>query len=233
MSGLLEVIALHEHDAQRAEEGGADRVELLGSMDFEGTAPEPRMVEKVRAKVSIQVRPMLHLRDGWSTDGGEATRLKGLIHAYLSAGADGIVLGFLNGHNEVDRGVCEAMVEGIDAPWTFHRAIDWALDYRKAWQVVTTLPGVDQVLTAGSSRGLGHGLDDVLWAAKEVPGAAELIMAGGGLKPEHVPWLVRAGVRAFHIGTPARPQGSYKAWVDVDLVHSWRTLIDDEVRHLR
>ena len=58
-------------------------------------------------------------------------------------------------------------------------------------------------------------------------------MAGGGLKPEHVPWLVRAGVRAFHIGTPARPQGSYKAYVDAGLVHTWRTLIDDEVRHLR
>jgi len=51
-------------------------------------------------------------------------------------------------------------------------------------------------------------------------------MAGGGLAPEHVPWLMRAGVRAFHIGRPARPQGSYKAWVDAGLVHSWRTLLD-------
>ncbi|WP_203568537.1 copper homeostasis protein CutC [Aestuariimicrobium ganziense] len=229
MSGLLEVIALHEHDARRAEEGGADRVELLGSMDHEGTSPEPAMVEKVRSLVSIQIRPMIHLREGWSTDGGEATRLIGLIRSYLSAGADGVVLGFLNALNEVDRGTCEAMVADIDAPWTFHRAIDWAFDYRKAWQVVPTLPGVDQVLTAGSSRGLGHGLDEVLSVCREVPGAADLVMAGGGLKPDHVPWLVRAGVRAFHIGTPARPQGSYKAYVDAGLVHSWRTLIDDEV----
>ena len=41
--------------------------------------------------------------------------------------------------------------------------------------------------------------------------------------------VARAGVRAFHIGTPARPQGSYKAYVDVDLVRvdrpqdSWLT----------
>lgn len=233
MSGLLEVIALHENDAKRAEDGGADRVELLGSMDFEGTAPEPAVLARTRAAVSIQIRPMLHLREGWSTDGGEATRLKGLISAYLDAGADGIVLGFLNGLGEVDRGVCEELVAGIDVPWTFHRAIDWSFDYRKAWQVVGTLPGIDQVLTAGSSRGLGHGLDEVLAIAKDVPGAADLIMAGGGLKPEHVPWLVRAGVRAFHIGTPARPQGSYKAWVDSDLVSGWRRLIDDEVAHRR
>ena len=56
-------------------------------------------------------------------------------------------------------------------------------------------------------------------------------MAGGGLRPEHVPWLARAGVTAFQIGRPARAQGSYKAYVDEGLVRSWRTLIDTEVRH--
>ena len=45
---LLEVIALHADDARRAEEGGADRVELLGTMDEDGLSPEPAMVAKVR-----------------------------------------------------------------------------------------------------------------------------------------------------------------------------------------
>ena len=41
MSGaLLEVICLHAADARRAEEGGADRVELLGSLDDGGMSPE-------------------------------------------------------------------------------------------------------------------------------------------------------------------------------------------------
>ena len=52
-------------------------------------------------------------------------------------------------------------------------------------------------------------------------------MAGGGLLPEHVPWLARAGIRAFHIGSAARPLGSWKAYVDPDLVRSWRRLVDD------
>ena len=59
-------------------------------------------------------------------------------------------------------------------------------------------------------------------------GYAPLIMAGGGLRPEHVPWLVRAGVGAFHIDTAARYEGSWKAWVDTDLVRAWRRLIDTE-----
>ncbi|MGJ6980740.1 copper homeostasis protein CutC [Aestuariimicrobium soli] len=232
MSGLLEVIALHENDARRAEEGGADRVELLGSMDHEGMAPEPALVERTRAATSIQIRPMVRLREGWSTDGGEATRLKGLIRAYVDAGADGVVVGFLNGLGEVDIEVVRDLTTGIGVPWTFHRAIDWAFDYRKAWSTVLGFEGFDQVLTAGSSRGLEHGLDEVLAVCRDEPAAAPVVMAGGGLSAEHVPWLVRAGVRAFHIGTPARPDRSYKAWVDASLVHSWRALIDTEIGHL-
>ena len=84
---LLEVIALHAADAERAEAGGADRIELLGTMDDDGLSPEPRLVEKVRRATSIQIRPMVRLRAGFGTDGGEATRLKGLIAGYLDAGA--------------------------------------------------------------------------------------------------------------------------------------------------
>ena len=230
MSGLLEVIALHENDARRAEEGGADRVELCGTLDYDGLSPEPAMVEKVRAATSIQVRPMVRLRDGFGTDGGEVTRLRGLISAYLDAGADGVVLGFLNGHGAVDAEVVHALVDGGDWPWTFHRAVDHALDARKAWLALSTLPRLDQVLTAGSARGMEHGLDDLLQTIREIPEAARLVMAGGGLEPEHVPWLVRAGVRSFHIGSRARPGGSYKAWVDAGLVGSWRRLVDAEVQ---
>ena len=88
------------------------------------------------------------------------------------------------------------------------------------------LPGLDQVLTAGSPRGIEYGLDDLIARAEANPRVAELIMAGGGLRPEHVPWLYQAGVQAFHIGSPARPQGSWKAWIDADLVRSWRDLLD-------
>ena len=41
---------------------------------------------------------------------------------------------------------------------------------------------------------------------------------------------VRAGVRAFHLGPQVRPGGSRKAYVDADLVRSWRLLVDDARR---
>ncbi len=231
MSGLLEVIALHPADAERAEAGGADRVEVCGSLEEGGMSPTPQLVAQVRRATSIQVRVMVRLREGFGTDGGEAVRLRGLMASYADAGADGMVLGFLNGLGEVDARVVEELISDGTWPWTFHRAVDACLDADKAWQVLPTLSRLDQVLTAGSARDVEHGLNDLLARAKADPWAASVMMAGGGLHPDHVPWLARAGVRAFHIGKPARPGGSYKAYVDADLVRSWRTLIDAEVRH--
>jgi copper homeostasis protein len=231
MAGTLEVVVLQADDAQRAAEGGADRVELVGSMNEGGLSPEPALVAAVRRSTSVQLRVMLRLRGGFGTDGGEATRLKGLASAYMDAGADGIVMGFLNGHSEIDLEVCTELADAGGWRWTFHRAIDSALEIHKAWRDVRTLPGLDQVLTSGSARGLKFGLDDLVSRARSDRAVAALIMAGGGLAPEHVPWLAQAGIRAFHIGSPARPQRSYKAYVDPALVRSWRRLVDAEVRH--
>jgi len=157
---------------------------------------------------------MLRLRGGFGTDGGETTRLKGLGSAYMDAGADGIVMGFLNGLSQVDLEVCAELAGNAGWPWTFHRAIDSALDPAKAWRDVQTLPGLDRVLTSGSARGLRYGLDDLMSRAHSDPSIARLIVAGGGLAPEHVPWLAQAGIRGFHIGAPARPQRSYTSYVD-------------------
>lgn len=231
MSGLLEVIALGPADAERAEAGGADRIELCGTMDDGGLSPSPSLVEEVRAATSIQLRVMVRLRDGFSTDGGEAVRLRGLIASYADAGADGMVLGYLNGLGEVDLEVIGALTDDGSWPWTFHRAVDAALELDRAWQALRRLPRLDQVLTAGSPRGVEHGLEELLGRAKADPWAAQVIMAGGGLRAEDVPWLARAGVRAFHIGSAARPGGSFRAYVDEGLVRSWRQLVDSEVRH--
>ncbi|MDN5763134.1 MAG: copper homeostasis protein CutC [Microlunatus sp.] len=230
MSGLLEVIALHAHDAERAEAGGADRIELVGSMVAGGMSPEPALVGQARRATRLPIRVMLRLREGFGTDGGEVTRLQGLLSAYRSVGADGVVLGFLNGHTEIDDGVVLEILGGEpDFGWTFHRAVDSCMSTDKAWRVLRLLPGLDQVLTAGSARGVAEGLDDLVARAHADEFARRMIIAGGGLLPEHVPWLARAGIRSFHIGSPARPLGSWKAYLDPDLVRTWRTLIDDAV----
>lgn len=233
MSAVLEIRVVQGADARPAEDGGADRLEIVGELTDGGLSPEPRVVAEIRRRTNLHLRPMVRLRAGYGTDGGEAVRLRGLIESYVEAGADGVALGFLNGLGEVDAEVLAALTDGLAVPWTFHRAIDSVLNVDKAWRVLLGLPGLDAVATAGSARDVEHGLDELLARAKGDPRAATLIMADGALLPEHVPWLLRAGVRQFHLDAQARPGGSWKAYVDAGLVRSWRKLLDDESGHLR
>lgn len=233
--GLLEVIVLHLADAEAAQAGGADRVEVCARMDLDGMSPAPADVRAIVRGTDLPVRVMLRLSEGFATTGGEVTRLAGLAGDYLSAGAEGVVLGFLNADLDIDLGVCASLVDAIDtAPWTFHRAIDHTLDTERAWRQLRTLPGLDSVLTAGSALGVDTGQDDLVRRATTDPESARLMLVGGGLRAEHVPWLLRAGVRKFHLGASVRPDRSWgKAYVDPAFVRSWRTLLDDHVRRLR
>ncbi|QGF24005.1 copper homeostasis protein CutC [Raineyella fluvialis] len=226
MDSVLEVLCGHGDDARRAEEGGADRVHLVADPKDGEMSPAPALVAEVCGATRLPVRVTLRLREGWSTDGGEVTRLRGLAAAYLDAGAEGMVMGFLDTWSEVDAQVCAALAGEAGWPWTFDRAIDRCLDFDHAWAAVRRLPGVDQVMSAGSARGVEHGLDGLVERARADRWVADNLMAAGDLQPEHVPWLHRAGVRAFHVDTQVRPLGSYKAWVDAGLVHTWRDLLD-------
>jgi copper homeostasis protein len=229
LSGLLEIVVRQPADAQRAEAGGATRLEVVGSLDFGGLSPEPALVAAIRRVTTLPLRPVVRLREGFSTDGGEAGRLRGLIDSYRAAGAEGVVLGFLNGHTEIDEPVILELLADCDFGWTFSRAVDACISSDRAWRSLRRLPGVDSVLTAGSARGVADGLDDLVRRAAADRFARSVMMAGGGLAPEHVPWLARAGIRAFHLASTARPRGSWKAYVDADLVRTWRSLIDDAV----
>jgi copper homeostasis protein len=230
MSGLLEVVVLHPADAERAEAGGADRLQLASELGEDGRSVEPALVGQVRRATSLPIRVVLRLREGFGTDGGEVAHLQGLVSGYRAVGADGLVLGFLNDLTEVDVDVVTTILGEPDFGWTFSRALDSCISTDRAWRELRTLPGLDQVLTAGSPRGVAEGLEDLLARVTADPFARRVVMAGGGLLPEHVPWLARAGVRAFQIETVARPLGSAKAYVDADLVRTWRTLIDDAVQ---
>lgn len=231
MTGLLDVVVLHPADASAAQAGGADRLEARGRPDDGGRSAEPATVSSLVRATDLPVRVVLRLSDGYSTTGGELTRLLGLASDYLAVGAEGVVLGFLDGDLSIDLQVVDALVGGLDgAPWTFSRAVDSVLDADRAWQRLVGLPGLDAVHTAGSALDLDHGLEDLCRRTAADPHVARLVLAGGGLRAEHVPWLVRSGVRQLHLAESVRPGGSFgRSYVDVGLVRSWRTLLDDTV----
>jgi copper homeostasis protein len=215
---ILEVIALDAVDARAAQEGGADRIELVAAMCRDGLTPDLETFAQVKAATDLPVRVMLRDQDGYghSREAGLGARAA----AFRRAGADQFVLGFLDARGAVEVPLLEAL-DGCR--WTFHRAVDHAADRAAALGAIRTLPGVDFVLTAGSPAGVGAGLEVLRAEAGRHSGPR--ILAGGGLRPEHVAPLRAAGVDAFHIGSGARRDG-WGAPVDARLVRAWRSLLD-------
>jgi len=227
---LLQVVVVTPGDVKGAIAGGADRLEVLAHPEVGGLTPDPSMVAAFREASTVPIRVRLRLREDYGSDGGELARLIGLAQTLRDEGVDGFTFGFVSPDLDVDVSLTRALGDSLGgAPWTFHRAIDQVLDRRRGYYALRGLRGLDSILTAGSARGMEFGVDELCHEATDEPALAAMLIAGGGLRPEDVPWLARAGVRAFHVGSSVRPGRSSKAYVDAGLVRSWRTLVDDSV----
>ncbi len=227
MPGLLEVAVHHARDVAGAQEGGADRLALVSPGARVALSPELSVASAVIRATDLPVRVLLRLDESLTTTGGQYVRLVSLAEEYLALGAEGVVLGFLDADLRVDVDTCAALAGALPGvPWTFHRAVDSVLEPARAWRALAALPGLTAVRSAGSPQGLDHGYDDLLDLARNDPDVARLLMPGGGLRADQVPWFARAGVDQFHVGVQVRPGATYRSYVAADLVRSWRLLLD-------
>lgn len=212
---MLEVIALTVDDAIAAEAGGADRIELVGTMQDDGLSPSIELAEEVARSVNIPVRAMLRVGGGF--DVVDMRRLRELARGYRDIVLDGVVLGFLKDGTIDVEAVRE--LEPYLGQYTFHRAVDHADDYRAAFDQVAQLgEGLTSVLTAGSPSGVGDGIEYLCDLAGEY---SDLMLVGGGLELEHVATLREAGVKHFHVGSRVRDGGSFDGPVLPERVARW------------
>lgn len=248
---LLEVIALDAEDARAARDGGADRLELTADMAADGLTPSRETFAGVRAAVDLPVRVMLRDRRGFRA-GGEAAldALRTRATRLRAEGADEFVLGFLDEAGRPDMRAITAVTEAVgDCAWTFHRAVDRAADRGGLRRALARFAdgtgdpggredahgrpahgrGLDAYLTAGSAHGVEAGMEVLLAeaarAAAAEPGYGPRIVAGGGLRLEHVTRLAASGITACHIGGAAR-RGGWAGPVDAGLVERWREALD-------
>ncbi|MDC0772566.1 copper homeostasis protein CutC [Streptomyces sp. HD] len=223
---VLEVIALGAEDAVAAQAGGANRLELVTDMAADGLTPSAGTVAAIRAAVDIDLRVMLRLADGFAA--GDLDRLVRAVSEMRDAGAEEFVLGFLDADGGLDLRAVERVVGELDGcRWTFHRAIDRAADRDALRKQLDGMPGLDTYLTAGSGAGVDDGLPTLLAEAARSgePGYEQRILVGGGLRLDHVPTLLAAGIDAFHIGGAARPEG-WDGPVSIAAVAEWRAVLD-------
>jgi copper homeostasis protein len=220
-TGLLEVIALSAVDAERAQTGGADRLELVSDMAADGLTPSVDVLRDVLSAVDIPVRVML--RDENSFAPRDLDQLRKDAVQLVEVGAREFVFGFLDSEGEIDAESCHALARELAGlSWTFHRAIDRARDPLKAYDQLAEL-GCDTVLAAGHPNGVASGLG-VLQEFVARPGPELLV--GGGLRAQQVHLLRAGGVRGFHVGGAVRP-GGWSVDVSADAVREWAALVKD------
>jgi copper homeostasis protein len=200
----LEIAVQDVAGAATAKAAGAHRVELCSALELGGVTPSVGVVELCRAEVGpgFGVHVLVRPRPGdFCYSASEADVIVADVAAALAAGADGIVVGALRrarNRLELDLDLLRRVIEAArGAQVTFHRAIDLLDDPVDALGPLVEL-GVDRVLSSGGASDVQAGLPTLARAVAAADRRIE-IMAGGGVRVESIPEILRAGVDAVHL----------------------------------
>ncbi|OWF43185.1 copper homeostasis protein cutC homolog [Mizuhopecten yessoensis] len=187
--------------ALNAEEGGATRVELCGSLVEGGTTPSLGLFRIVKSRLSIPVFVIIRPRGGdFLYSDAEVGVMKEDISLFTSSPdrPDGFVIGCLNVDGTVNTVLCKEFIAlARPSKMTFHRAIDMTPDLGDALEAVIGC-GFDRVLTSGGQSTALEGLpvlSDLVIQAK----GRVVIMPGGGITDHNVARIVQGcGCTEFH-----------------------------------
>lgn len=177
---VLEVIVKSREEAIEAELYGADRLELVRSLESGGLTPEIDTAGEIIKAVSIPVRVMIRERDTMSiANGEELARLKKAAEAFSALPIDGLVLGFVTG-SEIDRGSLQEILSA--APHcraTFHRAFESLRSPARSIQLLKQFRQIDRILVRLDSRAGNWQMGDLVQWQKLAAPEIQLIVGLG------------------------------------------------------
>lgn len=168
------------HEAIEAELGGADRLELVSSLENGGLTPSLETVRSVVGRVSIPVRAMLRENASMSIGGAaeiNTLQLRGRTFADLPI--DGLVLGFISDGALDLTAMKEILAVAPNCCATFHRAFDHIREPLRALQQLKQFPQIDRVLTSGGEGAWAERKTRLIeWQRAAAP-QIEIIFAAG------------------------------------------------------
>jgi len=196
----IEVCTAHLLSAIAAQNGGADRVELVDNLYEGGTTPSYATIKITREKLEIGLNVMIRPRgsDFYYSD-LEFEIMKEDIQVCKNLGADGVVFGILLPDGNVDIKRTKQLVE-LAKPMsvTFHRAFDVTPDPLKAMEEIIGL-GIDRILTAGQKNKAPDGKDLLKQLIKKADDRI-IIMPGSGINEKTIKEIRDfTGANEFHL----------------------------------
>jgi len=176
---ILEVCCGNLESVHAAVKGGAPRIELCSRLDLDGLSPLWDELETARRLYpELIIHALIRPREGdFCYTPEEIARMEADIDKALALGADGIVMGALDGKGDVDREAMARLVERVAgrASLTFHRAFDVCRNPFEALSVIESL-GFHRILTSGQAPSALEGTP----LLQELNRRASLILLPGG-----------------------------------------------------
>lgn len=205
MPNLLEVIVTSVEEAREAEAGGADRLELVRSLDLGGLTPPIATVVAVLDAVSIPVRVMLRENATLAIgDHAEVRRLQSSALELAKVPIDGLVLGSVT-NRQLDLPSMAAVLEHVPGLHvTCHRAFEEVLDPLRAIEDLKRLGQVDRILTSGGEGPWPKRTQRLVqWQTAAAPEIK--ILTGIGICASAIDELKRTpAISEMHVGRAAR-----------------------------
>lgn len=200
----VEVVVFNLDSAMKAQEGGADRVELCDNPGEGGTTPSAGIIEMVRQNLNIDVYVMIRPRGGdFHYSNYDFHAMKRDISQCQKLSADGIVFGILNPDGTLDKRRCQELIaRARPLKVTCHRAFDMTRDPFEALEDCIEA-GFDRILTSGQEAQAIKGIDLIRQLVEKANGRIS-IMAGSGVSEETVERIVSgSGVHEIHFSATA------------------------------
>lgn len=211
----LEVVVSDLQDAQAAQTGGAQAVELALDLPADGLTPSLELVQQVRAALDITLRVILRPHDrGFVYSEADITRMTQQAAEFAAAGVDGLVVGGQREDGRLDDDLLARIAAAAPGvPLTLHRVIDRVPDATAALE--KALPYIQRLLTSGCTPNAWTGRSQIqAWVRRY--GDRLHIAAGGGVTLQNAVDLAHeTGAPEIHMGGGVRRSDR----VDAELVH--------------
>lgn len=195
----VEIVVFNLESALKAQEGGADRIELCDNPAEGGTTPSAGTIELVRQNLSIDVYVMVRPRGGdFLYSNYDFHAMKRDIVQCQKASVDGVVFGILNADGTIDKKRCQELISRArPLKVTCHRAFDMTPDPVRALEDCIEA-GFDRILTSGLEPQALPGVPIIAELVKRANGRIG-IMAGSGVNEDTAGEIVtKTKVREIH-----------------------------------
>jgi copper homeostasis protein len=200
----IEIVVYNIESALRAQEGGADRIELCDNPAEGGTTPSYGTIEAVRQNVNLDVFVMIRPRGGdFHYSNYDFHCMKRDIDQCQRLSVDGVVFGMLNADGTIDKKRCKELIERArPLKVTCHRAFDMTRDPVEALEDCINV-GFDRILTAGQQPVASKGISLIAQLVKTAKGRIA-IMPGSGVNENTVEKIVsETQVQEIHFSATA------------------------------